>query len=160
MLCTKIVLNVRNNFCTQHVLPRFELGISCIELVIQWTICRHIVGLVDAKIRASDKDFSIYISDEVHRRFSLIYLLPDPYKNYRTKLFQLNRWCFWLGMGTIWEAKNKKFPELLWRMTHLKSADFSTLKFQILVVGLSYNSVSVHIFESENHLKKRIKKNW
>ena len=26
MLCTKIVLNVRN-FCTQHVLPRFELGI-------------------------------------------------------------------------------------------------------------------------------------
>ena len=27
MLCTKIVLNVRNNFCTQHVLPRFELGI-------------------------------------------------------------------------------------------------------------------------------------
>ena len=27
MLCTKIVLNVRNNFCTQHALPRFELGI-------------------------------------------------------------------------------------------------------------------------------------
>ena len=27
MLCTKIVLNVRNNFCIQHVLPRFELGI-------------------------------------------------------------------------------------------------------------------------------------
>ena len=27
MLCTKIDLNVRNNFCTQHVLPRFELGI-------------------------------------------------------------------------------------------------------------------------------------
>ena len=27
MLCTKIVLNVRNNFCTQHVLPRFELEI-------------------------------------------------------------------------------------------------------------------------------------
>ena len=26
MLCTKIVLNVRNNFCTQHVLPWFELG--------------------------------------------------------------------------------------------------------------------------------------
>ena len=27
MSCTKIVLNVRNNFCTQHVLPRFELEI-------------------------------------------------------------------------------------------------------------------------------------
>ena len=27
ILCTKIVLNVRNHSCTQHVLPRFELGI-------------------------------------------------------------------------------------------------------------------------------------
>ena len=27
ILCTKIVLIVRNNFCTQHVLSRFELGI-------------------------------------------------------------------------------------------------------------------------------------
>ena len=27
MLCTKIDLNVRNNFFTQHVLPSFELGI-------------------------------------------------------------------------------------------------------------------------------------
>ena len=27
MLCTKIVPKVRNNFCTQHVLPRVELGI-------------------------------------------------------------------------------------------------------------------------------------
>ena len=27
MLCTKIVLNVRSNFCTQHVLHKFELGI-------------------------------------------------------------------------------------------------------------------------------------
>ena len=27
MLCTEIVLNVRNNFCTQHVLPRFEFGV-------------------------------------------------------------------------------------------------------------------------------------
>ena len=27
MLCTKIILNVRNNFCKQHVLSRVELGI-------------------------------------------------------------------------------------------------------------------------------------
>ena len=27
ILCTKIVLNVRNNFCTQSVLSRFELGV-------------------------------------------------------------------------------------------------------------------------------------
>ena len=27
MLFRKIVLNVRNNFCTQHVLHKFELGI-------------------------------------------------------------------------------------------------------------------------------------
>jgi len=62
MLCTKIVLNVRNNFCTQHVLPRFELAI-----IMHWT--RNIMnnlssycGLVDAKIRASDKDLPVCIS--------------------------------------------------------------------------------------------------
>ena len=27
MLCTKIVVNDRNNSCTRHVLPKFELGI-------------------------------------------------------------------------------------------------------------------------------------
>jgi hypothetical protein len=27
MLYTKKILNVGNNFCTQHVLPRFEVGI-------------------------------------------------------------------------------------------------------------------------------------
>ena len=35
MLCTKIVLNVRNYFCTQHVLPGLSLEFSYIELVIQ-----------------------------------------------------------------------------------------------------------------------------
>ena len=28
MLCTKIVVNIRNDFCTQDVLPRFELVIQ------------------------------------------------------------------------------------------------------------------------------------
>ena len=60
MLCTKIVLNARNNFCTQHVLPRFELGIF-----MYWT-CNSMnnllpyCGLVDAKIRASDKDLPVH----------------------------------------------------------------------------------------------------
>ena len=59
MLCTKIVLNVRNNFCTQHVLPRFELGIfmywTCNSMNNLLSYC----GLVDAKIRASDKDLPV-----------------------------------------------------------------------------------------------------
>ena len=38
MLCTEIVLNDKNNFCTQHVL---SLEFSCIELIIQRS---HIVG--------------------------------------------------------------------------------------------------------------------
>ena len=59
MLCTKIVLNVWNNFCTQHVLPSFELGI-----VMYWTSnsmnnLTSYCGLVDAKIRASDKDLPV-----------------------------------------------------------------------------------------------------
>ena len=60
MLCTKIVLNVRNNFCTQHVLPRFVLGIfmywTCNSLNNLLSYC----GLVDAKIRASDKDLPVW----------------------------------------------------------------------------------------------------
>ena len=38
--------------------PGLSLEFSCIELVIQRTMCRHIV-LVDAKIRASDKDLPV-----------------------------------------------------------------------------------------------------
>ena len=43
--------------------PGLSLEFSCLELVIQWTICRHIVGLVDAKIRASDQDLPVYQSN-------------------------------------------------------------------------------------------------
>ena len=60
MLCTKIVLNVRNNFCTQHVLPGFELGIfmywTCNSMNNLLSYC----GLVDAKIRASNKDLPVH----------------------------------------------------------------------------------------------------
>ena len=57
MFCTKIVLNVGKNFCTQHVLPRFELGIfmywSCHSMNSSYC------GLVDAKIRSSDEDLPV-----------------------------------------------------------------------------------------------------
>ena len=45
--------------------PGLSLEFSCIELVIQWTICRQITyfGLVDAKIRASDKDLPVALAD-------------------------------------------------------------------------------------------------
>jgi hypothetical protein len=59
MLCTKKVLNFRNNFCTQHVLPRFELGIfmylTCNKMNKLLSYC----GLVDAKIGAFDKDLPV-----------------------------------------------------------------------------------------------------
>ena len=43
MLYTQIVFcfDIQNNLCTQHIL---SLEFSCTQLVIQWTICRHIVG--------------------------------------------------------------------------------------------------------------------
>ena len=56
MLCTKIVLNVKNNFCTQHVLPRFELGIFMYWTCNSMNNLSSYCGLVDAKIKASDKD--------------------------------------------------------------------------------------------------------
>ena len=44
MLCTKIVLNVRNNFLHNMFSSGLSLEFSCHELVIQWTICHYIVG--------------------------------------------------------------------------------------------------------------------
>ena len=61
MLCTKIVLNVRNNFCTQHVLPRFELGIFMYCTCNAMNNLSSHCGLVDVKIRASDKDLPVTV---------------------------------------------------------------------------------------------------
>jgi hypothetical protein len=61
MLCTKNVLNARNNFCTQHVLPRFELGIFMYQTFNSMNNLLSYCGLFDAKIRASDKDLPVKI---------------------------------------------------------------------------------------------------
>ena len=48
-----ICLNVKNNFCTQHVLPMFwARNFHVFSMKNLSSYC----GLVDAKIRASDKD--------------------------------------------------------------------------------------------------------
>ena len=82
MLCTKIVLKVGKKFCTQHVLPRFELGIfmywTCNSMKNLLSYC----GLVDAKIRASDKDLPV------------LEILLLPYLKKGSKL-EYN----WLSMG-------------------------------------------------------------
>ena len=59
MLCTEIVFDIQNNFCTQHVLPMFQFG-----SLIFWT-CNLMNNLtlycvlVDAKIRAFDQHSSV-----------------------------------------------------------------------------------------------------
>ena len=81
MLCTKIVLNVRNNFYTQHVLPWFEL-----EIFMYWT-CNSMnnlssyCGLVDAKIRASDKDLPVQNCHTYYGTFvlCLVWVLPSSF---------------------------------------------------------------------------------
>ena len=64
MLCTKIVLNVRNNFCTQHVLPKFELGIFLYWTCNSMNNLSSYFGLLYAKIRASDKNLSVLRSHQ------------------------------------------------------------------------------------------------
>jgi len=59
MLCTKIVLNVGNNSCTQHVLPRFELGNFMYWTCNSMNNLSSYSGLVDARIWASDKDLPV-----------------------------------------------------------------------------------------------------
>ena len=89
MLCTKIVLNVRNNFCTQHVLPRFELGIFMYWTCNSMNNLSSYCGLVDAKIRASDKD------------------LPVPCKNSSVKSTQIFfRQAAWKKLG-VNQKKNQ-----------------------------------------------------
>ena len=72
MLCTKIVLNVGKNFCSQHVLPRFEL-----EIFMYWT-CNSInnlssyCGFVDAKKRAFDKELPVHLR-YAHEKDSIFY---------------------------------------------------------------------------------------
>ena len=59
MLRIKIVLNVRNSFCSQHVLPRFELGIFMYWTCNLMNNLSSYCGLVDTKIRASGKDLPV-----------------------------------------------------------------------------------------------------
>ena len=66
MLCTKLVMNVRNNFCTQHVFPRFELGIFMCWACNSMNNLTSRCGLVDAKIRASDKNLSVRVQTKVY----------------------------------------------------------------------------------------------
>ena len=53
MLCKQIVFNVRNNF------PRFELGIFMYLICNSMNNLSSYCGLVDVKIRASDKDLHV-----------------------------------------------------------------------------------------------------
>ena len=49
--------------------------------------------------------------------------------------------------------KKSKLTDLLGRTGHLKSVNFSMYKFQLLIVRLSQDLVSVNIFESKDHFK-------
>ena len=80
MLCTKIVLNVGNNFCTQHVLPRFELGIFMYWTCNSMNNLSSYCGLFDAKIRASDKDLLVLYKPKFYSRHLFNYFSP----NFRT----------------------------------------------------------------------------
>ena len=70
MSCTKIVLNVRDNFCTQHGLPRFEVGIFMYWTCNSMNNLSSYCGLVDAKIRDSDKDLSVQF-DETFKKYKM-----------------------------------------------------------------------------------------
>ena len=82
----------KNNFCTQHVL---SLQFSCTELVIQWTICRHIAGyLVDAEIRASDKDSPVNSTRKYIYWTWFIHQLCQWFLD-NTEIHQLEGYLYW-----------------------------------------------------------------
>ena len=82
----------KNNLCTQHVL---SLQFSCTELVIQWTICRHIADyLVDAKIRASDKDSPVNSTRKYIYWTWFIHQLCQWFLD-NTEIHQLEGYLYW-----------------------------------------------------------------
>ena len=60
MLCTKILFWMSETISVHNMFsPVLSLEFSCIELVIQWTICCLILWVSWWKIRASDKDLLV-----------------------------------------------------------------------------------------------------
>ena len=76
--------------CSRHVLG---LQFSCTELVIQWTICRYIV---DAKIRASDKDLPVTITFRMFPEKSTLDATRDIFRRHTKG----NKKYFCVGMYT------------------------------------------------------------
>ena len=109
MLCAKIVLNVENNFCTQHVLSRFELGIfmywTCNSMNNMLSHC----GLVNAKIRASDKDLPVTNHSNSNGRKCKVknspFMRASPFIRH-LRVSQLKVTCY--HMGRYW-----------WKLLHL-----------------------------------------
>ena len=97
---------------------------------------------------------TIYWNSERHRRFRSIYLSSDPWKNYPSASEGIFGFS-WIMFST--DAKIRAcFTTFLAARAPSRHADFSTLKFQLLIVRLSQDLVSVDIFENEDHLEHRI----
>ena len=97
MLCTKIVLNVRNNFSTQHVLPRFNLGIFMYWTCNSMNNLSSYCGLVDVKIGASDLPVknnlgTIEMNKELREGWQDLYILVDKSIGVEKKIPKLTLW--------------------------------------------------------------------
>ena len=137
MLCTNIALNVRNKFCTQHVLPRFELRIFMYWTCNSMNNLSSYCGLVDAKIRASDKDLPVLtnrtnrISAVVLKKYFLLFLVTWHVKCIpRYKIFRYKDPCssflIFLHLQTCFSYWN-------WQVVLLQKHSF-TYKSDIVIV--------------------------
>ena len=100
MLCTKNVLNVRNNFCTQHVLPRFELGIFMYWTCNSMNNLSSYCGLVDAKKRASDKDLPVTrtllnLQNWTNKWYFSHRVVVDLHDQFLLQQEHLSQWLVW-----------------------------------------------------------------
>ena len=84
--------DIQNNLCTQRVL---RLEFSCTELVIQWTICCHIVGLLMQKkellkiiyVPVSNSSLMRYFFKWLKTQFITIYFIFQEDEKFLTELF-------------------------------------------------------------------------
>ena len=105
MLCTSIVLNVNTKNKIIHVHNVFwacsfhalNLYFSCTELLIQWTI---FCGLVDARIRASEKDLPVSTKRAAYAHSITTFPPPPGFSHPPTALHTTTVWTS-LGIWTI-----------------------------------------------------------
>ena len=139
MLCTKIVLNIETKQKQQFVYATCSAGILSLQFSWPMNNLLSYCGLVDAKIRASDKDLPVTLLCTVshHSNVRTVYRFTRISRSYRCffrnfgytslVLTQVFSQCFSLKKG-YFVTKSCNFEVIFWR---------TSLKLNLMILYMS-----------------------